>query len=173
MEKFFKSTKYIFVISLMWVFISCEHGIAPKPELPKTGFGGKIIFKNQWPKDIFSTRVVAFRDTIKTPADFNIFNIVYVSDSIPYGVGEFNYSTETSRIFPPNEMFDGVFKYICVAQSIIPGEPLVRDAWRVAGIYYSNGDTTKYGSIEVKKNTFVKNVDIKVDFQNPPVQPPK
>jgi hypothetical protein len=153
--------------------ITCEHGIEPRAEPPRTGFSGMIQFLNNWPKDIYSTRIVAFKDTLKNASDFTIFNVVFISDSIRYGVKSFEYSSEKNRFFPSADVIRGSYKYICVAQSIEFGEPLRRDAWRVAGIYFSPEDSTKYGKIEIKEGVFLTNINITVDFNNPPIQPPK
>lgn len=148
----------------------CDHGIAPRSEPPRTGFSGKIYFKNNWPSDIYQTRVVAFRETIKTVADFNIFNIGFISDTIPYGVSEFTYESDKNPLIEPAA--GTTLKYIVVAQAIVPTPLPRRQDWRVAGIYFSSEDSTKYGSVTIEQGIFKRNIDIIVDFNNPPIQPP-
>lgn len=163
-----KLTKSFILVFIL--IIGCDHGIAPRIEPPRTGFSGKITFKNNWPNDIYQTRVVAFRDTIRTVADFNLFNIGFISDTIPYGVREFIYESDKNPLIEPQA--GTTLKYIVVAQSIVPNPLPRRQDWRVAGIYYSPQDTTKYGSVSIENGVFKRNIDIVVDFNNPPVQPP-
>lgn len=164
--------KIVILLFLVFVLlIGCDHGIAPRVEPPRTGFSGKIIFKNNWPSDIYQTRVVAFRETIKTVADFNIFNIGFISDTIPYGVSEFIYESDKNPLIEPQA--GTVLKYIVVAQSIVPNPLPRREDWRVAGIYFDPNDSTKYGSVKIEEGIFKRNINIIVDFNNPPVQPPQ
>jgi hypothetical protein len=165
-KKIFTSFLILFVLYL----IGCDHGISPRVEPPRTGFSGKIIFKNNWPNDIYQTRVVAFRETIRTIADFNLFNIAFISDTIPFGVREFVYESDKNPLLSPSP--GTTLKYIVVAQSIVPNPLPRRQDWRVAGVYYSPEDSTKYGSITIEEGVFKRNIDIIVDFNNPPSQPP-
>lgn len=160
----------IMIFSFLVLIIGCDHGIAPRNEPPRTGFSGKIIFRNNWPSDIYQTRVVAFRETIRTVADFNIFNIGFISDTIPFGVLEYVYESDKNPLIEP--AVGTTLKYIVVAQAIVPNPLPRRQDWRVAGIYYSPLDSTKYGSVTIEQGIFKRNIDIVVDFNNPPVQPP-
>ena len=49
---------------------------------------------------------------------------------------------------------------------------LVRSAWFVAGIYYTQGDRSNPGKLIIPEDSFVRNIDIVCDFNNPPPQPP-
>ncbi len=163
--------KNLFTILLVTFLIGCDHGIAPRVELPRTGFGGKVIFKNLWPNDVYQTRVVAFRETIRTVADFNINNIAFISDTIPYGVSEYIFESDRNPLIEPAA--GTTLKYIVVAQSIVPVPLPRRSDWRVAGIYYSPFDSTKYGEVKIEEGKFKTNINIIVDFNNPPIQPPE
>lgn len=163
--------KTIFIIILIFYFIGCDHGIAPKVEPPRTGFSGTITFKNNWPTDVYQTRVVAFRETIKTVADFNLFNIAFISDTIPYGAKEFVYESDKNPLITPQVGTN--LKYIVVAQSIVPNPLPRREDWRVAGIYFDPNNPTKYGTVQIEEGVFKRNIDINVDFNNPPIQPPR
>jgi hypothetical protein len=162
---------FILFFFLIVLFIGCDHGIAPRVEPPRTGFSGKITFKNNWPSDIYQTRVVAFRETIKTVADFNIFNIGFISDTIPYGINEFVFESDKNPFIEPQA--GTVLKYIVVAQAIVPSPLPRREDWRVAGIYLDPNDSTKYGFVKIEEGIFKRGIDILVDFNNPPVQPPQ
>ncbi len=167
MRKFIQT---ITIVLLLIFSLSCEHGIAPRIEPPRTGFSGMITFLNEWPKDVYSTRLVVFRDTIKTASDFSIFNIGFISDTIPQLLSAYYYESDKNPVIPINP---GIYKYVCVAQCLVPGISLRREDWRVAGIYYSSNDITKYGQIEITEGAFLKDIDITVDFNNPPIQPPQ
>lgn len=167
MKKLIKSAA---IFSLSIFSLSCEHGIAPRIEPPRTGFSGTITFLNEWPKEVYSTRLVVFRDTMKTAADFSIFNMGFISDTIPQFLSAYYYESDKNPVIPINP---GIYKYVCVAQCLVPGISLRREDWRVAGIYYSSNDTTKYGQIEITEGIFLKDINILVDFNNPPIQPPK
>lgn len=167
----FKIHPCIFLIFLFaGINFNCEHGIAPREEPLRTGISGTIKFLNEWPKDIYRTHIVVFKDTIKTAVDFNIFNIGFVSDTIPSGLKSYNFESDQNPVFP---IGPGNYKYICVAQSFVPHVSLDRKDWRVAGIYLSPEDSTKYGQIEIKEGIFLTGINITVDFKNPPIQPPK
>lgn len=161
----------LITILLIIFLIGCDHGIAPRIEPPRTGFGGKITFRNAWPADVYQTRVVAFRETIRTVADFNLNNIAFISDTIPYGVNEYIFESDRNPLIEP--AIGTTLKYIVVAQSIVPVPLPRRSDWRVAGIYYSPHDSTKYGEVTIEEGKFKTNINIIVDFNNPPIQPPE
>ncbi len=66
----------------------------------------------------------------------------------------------------------GTYAYIAVAQQSTEELSLARNDWFVSGIYYANGDTTQPGTMVIPDSTFVENINITVDFNNPPPQPP-
>ncbi len=158
------------ILILGFYLIGCDHGIAPRVEPPRTGFSGKITFIGNWPNDVYQTRVVAFREAIKTPADFNLLNVGFISDTIPYGIREFIYETDKNPLIPAQS--STMLNYIVIAQSIVPNPAPIRSHWRVAGIYFDPNNTTKYGSVKIEEGIFKRNIDIIVDFNNPPAQPP-
>lgn len=163
--------KFSLIILVLIVYIvGCDKGISPRVEPPRTGFSGKITFIGNWPADVYQTRVVAFRETIKTSADFNILNVGFISDTIPYGVNEFIYESDKNPLIPAQPSTK--LNYIVVAQSIVPNPAPIRAHWRVAGIYFDPNDTTKYGSVKIEEGIFKRKIDIVVDFNNPPAQPP-
>ncbi len=48
-----RKTFTIFLLLILLLLAGCDHGIAPRTEPPRTGFSGKITFKNNWPSDIY------------------------------------------------------------------------------------------------------------------------
>ena len=160
----------LIIISAM--FCGCGGGIEPAPVQPedqKPGFSGKISFIGDWPDSITRTHLVVFKNAINSAGDFNAFNIAYVSLEIPYGVTEFNYSSIDSSYL---DIFPGEYKYVSVAQSKTPQLLLDRKAWTVAGLYYSNSDTTKPGVLVINQTGVTTGINIICDFNNPPPQPP-
>jgi len=164
------SINILFLFTL--IIYGCGGGIEPAPvqsEDQRPGFSGKISFVGNWPDSITRTHIVVFKNAINSAGDFNAFNIAYVSLEIPYGVTEFNYSSLDSSYL---EIVPGEFKYVAVAQSKTPQLLLDRKAWTVAGLYYSNSDTTKPGILVINQTGVTTGINIICDFNNPPPQPP-
>ncbi len=152
----------------------CNGGIGPQPENTQTGFSGKITFVGQWPDSVKRTHLVIFIDPLLSTSDFNAFNLAYVSVEIPFGSTEYNFSSLDSSVIPGTREFKaGTYSYVSVAQSSKIDVSLERADWYVVGLYYNEGDSTKPGILTVPENTFVKNINIVCDFNNPPQQPPR
>ncbi len=166
--------KIVIQILLLFALLTfgCGKGIEPNPVQPeneKPGFSGKITFLGTWADSIKRTHIVVFKNPINSAGDFNAFNIAYVSYEIPFGITEFNYSSLDSSYVP---IAPGEYNYVAVAQSSTPALLLDRKAWIVAGLYYTNNDTTKPGKLVVNQFGLTTSVDIICDFNNPPPQPP-
>ncbi len=174
--------KYLKCISalliLMLIAFACDdHGIEPKPETPAdkiSGFSGTVTFISEWPDSIKRAFVVVFQNPLLTPDDFTIFNLKYLSREIPLGASAYEYSSLDSAFIPsvPGPFPPGTYAYIAVAQQSTEELSLARSDWFVSGIYYANGDTTQPGSMVIPDSTFIENINITVDFNNPPPQPP-
>ena len=154
------------------LFAGCDKGIAPlspEEEIQKAGFSGTITFTGQWPADVRRTHLVVFKDPLNSAADFNAFNLSYVSLEIPYGVKEFHYISLDSSYVP---IQPGDYAYVAVAQSNTSTLSLDRKDWHVVGVYYAGGDTSSPGRLIIPRNGLVNNINIICDFNNPPKQPP-
>lgn len=153
--------------------ISCNHGIAPGP-IMSSGFSGTVSFVTSWPDSIKRSFIVIFENALQSDSDFTIFNLKYLSREIPPGIQKYNFSSSDSAYIPPapGPFPPGSYAYVAVVQQSTEELSFVRKDWFVSGVYYSFGDTTKPGTLVIPENTFVKNVNIKVDFNNPPPQPP-
>lgn len=170
MEKLFK---YFLIILPLLTILGCDKGIVPasaEEEQLNTGFSGIITFSGAWPDSVKNTILVVFIDPLNSPASFSVFNVGYISHPIPYGVTEFHFSTIIDSGFVPIQA--GSYSYIAVAQSKKAVLSLNRSDWDVVGIYYTDGDTTQPGKLEIPKNTMVNNINIICDFNHPPPQPP-
>jgi len=160
--------RYFIVIVASILFYSCGEGIAPEP-VRQTGFSGTVTFIGNWPEGVTRTHIVVFKDPLLSSGDFNAFNLKFVSVEIPYGTTVFEYNSADTAVIKINE---GEYSYVAVAQQKTPNVSLLRKDWYVVGVYYADGDTTKPGKLIIPKNTLVKNINIKCDFDNPPPQPP-
>lgn len=152
------------LLSTLFFFIGCDHGISPTSESVEPGFGGTIRVISPWPPadSIRDLRVVAFRN-------YPPQNILVEVSS---GNAVFSDSTLTSRekIIPykiQQSKVTGTFQYVVLAQQY--GSNVFTD-WRAVGVYSPTNDPTKPGSITVPQNTFLPNIDITVDFTKLPPQ---
>ncbi len=148
--------------------LSCGEGIAPEP-IKQTGFSGTATFIGEWPEGITRTHIVVFKDPLLSAGDFNAYNLKFVSVEIPYGSTVFNFNSADTSVV---KIGDGEFSYVAVAQQKTQNVSLLRKDWNVVGVYFAGGDTTNPGKLIIPKNTLVKGINIKCDFNNPPIQPP-
>ncbi len=151
-------------------FISCDKGIEPVDGI--SAFSGKIIFDGAWPQGIKRTHLVVFREAIKSVNDFSASNLSFVLDTIPYGTKEFNYNSTEMQYSSIFSIKPGSHKYVVVAQSKTPELTLNRLDWTVVGVYCETGNQAKPKTVIINTGRTTTGVDIKVDFQNPPPQPP-
>lgn len=158
----------IFLQLLIFIY-GCNKGLSPVSAEQKAGFSGTITFIGNWPEGITRTHLVVFQHELKSSSDFNIINLKYVSIEIPYGVKKYNFNSTDSSYIPIGA---GTYEYVAVAQSKTPDLSLIRSDWFVAGVYYSNNDTSKPGVLEIPENTLVRNINIICNFNDPPPQPP-
>jgi hypothetical protein len=167
--------KILFLLSLTGFILlfSCDHGIEPLP--PETsGFSGTINFISEWPDSVKRSFLVVFENPLLEPDDFTVNNLKYLSREIPLGAAIHEFSSLDSAYIPPSPgpFPSGTYAYVAVVQQSTENLSLARKDWFVSGIYYNLGDTTKPGIMEISESTFVKNINIKVDYKNPPPQPP-
>lgn len=162
-----------FLLSLVVLFNSCDHGIEPRPP-ESSGFSGKITFISAWPDSVKRSFLVIFKDPLISDTNFSITNLRYLSREIPLGVQAHEFSSLDSAYIPPTpgSFPSGSYSYVAVVQQSSEILSLARKDWFVSAVYYSPGDTTKPGTLVIPDNTFVRNINIRVDFNNPPPQPP-
>ncbi|BDQ02492.1 hypothetical protein [Ignavibacterium sp.] len=165
----------IAVLILIFSLLSCDHGISPLAEQPEvSGFEGTIYFVSPWPDSIKRTYLVVFKNPLLQPSDFVITNLKYLSNEIPFGVQSYKFSSLDSAIIPvsPGPFEPGEYAYVAVAHQTTDELSLARKDWFVSGIYYTNNDTTKPGVLVIEENKITRNVNIRVDFNKLPPQPP-
>jgi hypothetical protein len=154
--------------------ISCDHGIEPKPVLSSPpGFSGTVRFISEWPDSVKRSFLVVFKDPLQSDSDFTILNLKFLSREIPLKVQTHEFSSLDSAYIPqtPGPFPSGSYSYVAVVQQSTENLSLARKDWFVSGVYYANGDTTKPGTMVIPDSTFVENINIRVNFNNPPPQP--
>ncbi len=161
---------YILFAAAPLIFSSCDEGISPEPEVVEPGFSGTVRFIGNWPADVKQTNLVLFKNPLLSAADFNVFNIKFISNTIPYGASIYEFNSEENFLLA--DVQPGDYAYLAVAQSKTDQLSLSRADWFVSGVYYAGSDTTNPGTLSIPQNTFIEGVEIIVDFNNPPPQPP-
>lgn len=158
---------------------SCDKGIEPETKdiSGTTGFSGKITFIGNWPTGITRTHLFVFRNTIQSSDDFSFQNLSAVIDPVPNGSTEFNYNSVDMNyiehsFLPDFKIQAGEHAYAIVAQSKSPEISFARADWVIVGIYNIGGDQSKPKSLIIETGKMTTGVDITVDFNNPPPQPP-
>ena len=167
----------IIILCFFIILVSCdaEHGIAPKPIVDtEFGFGGNIVFYGAWPDSVKRIILVIFKDPLINPGYFVITNIGYLSFELPLGVQTYQYSSIDSALIPliQYDIPPSVYHYVAVVQQSTEELSLFREDWFVTGVYYADGDTTTPGILTIPEDTFVDDINIYCDFDNPPAQPP-
>jgi hypothetical protein len=171
-NRFFFGT--LLVLSGILLMGGCDKGLGPINE--PSGFGGVIHFKNWPPADsVRDLRVVAFE---QFPADSSGIlaslltghGAVYPADltakgSLPKFVDNAPYEFTTKNGI---NLKVQQYSYIVVAQLYGPNS---FTDWRPAGVYTTEAGTFNPSPIRVLLHRITPNVDIEVDFHNPPPKP--
>ncbi|PKL84238.1 MAG: hypothetical protein CVV24_00745 [Ignavibacteriae bacterium HGW-Ignavibacteriae-3] len=169
------------LLASLIIITGCNKGIEPEPErvVPpgETGFSGKITFEGSWPPGVTRTHLFVFKNAIQSAADFSFLNLSAVIDPVPYGSTQFNYdSIEMNYIehafLPEFKIQPGEHRYVIVAQSNNPEISFARGDWVIVGVYCIGGDQSKPRSLICNEGSITAGVDINVNFNNPPPQPP-
>lgn len=155
------------------LFNSCDKGLQPLEVVGPSAFSGKVTFVGKWPEGIKRTHLVVFKEEIKTVNDFFLPNLSFVVDSIPYGTKEFNYNSLEMPFSTIFTFAPGNYKYVVVAQSKTPEITFIRSDWTVVGVYSELGNQAKPKIMSVSPGKTLTDVNITVDFNTPPPQPPK
>ncbi len=166
--------KYLINVLILFFAVmvySCNKGIEPSEPTGPFGFSGKVTFVGKWPEGVKRTHIVVFKNEIKKVEDFfNYFS--FIVDSIPYGSKEFKYNSIDNPFNSNIKLTPGIYSYVVVAQSKTSEITLVRSDWNVVGVYCINGDQSKPKMLIVNPGQITPDVNITVDFNNPPPQPP-
>jgi|SRR5271169_1587643 len=153
----------ILIVLLMFVFVSCDQGLAPVSlSVPPSGIRGFVFF-NHWPPadSVVDLRLAA----LKNPPTLNLINEVlqgeaqFTNTLSPYGADSIAYTL----ILTP-----GKYVYIGVAQQFGPN---IQQDWRVVGVYHAVGESMNPDSVTVPADSIVNGINVYVDFNNIPPQP--
>ena len=109
---------------------------------------------------------------IANSEDFFPPNLTFVVDSISYGSTSFEYNSLNDNYIPIFQLGSGIYNYVVVAQSKTPVISLERKDWFVVGVYCVNGDQSRPAKLQIRKDETTPEINIEVDFDNPPPQPP-
>ena len=168
------------IIALFSFITGCDKGIEPEPEkvvAGPSGFSGKVTFTGNWPAGIKRTHLIVFKNPIVSSQDFSYSNLGFVIDSIPYRSTEFNINSIDQNYIAHNflssfNIVPGEYAYIIVAQSKTPEISFARSDWFIVGVYCIGNDQSKPGTMTIQEGVITTGIDINVDFNNPPPQPP-
>jgi len=162
----------LFIGCLLFLISGCDKGIEPAAPTP-TGFSGTVTFTGTWPEGIQRTHVAVFNHFIQSSADFSPPNLSFVVNPIPYGSKSFTYESDIDNYYPALQVTPGDYKYVIVAQSKTPTLSLDRKDWVVVGVYTITGDQSNPGTMTINDGIITPGINITVDFNNPPPQPPE
>jgi hypothetical protein len=168
----------IVTLALFSLIAGCDKGIEPEPiKTGVTGFSGKVTFIGNWPAGITRTHIFVFKNPILSSQDFSFLNLSFVIDPIPYQSTEFIINSPDQNYIEHNfglnfKLTPGEHSYVMVAQSKTPVISFDRKDWVIVGVYCINGDQSKPKTLTILDREITTGVDIIVDFNNPPPQPP-
>ncbi len=166
----------LILVSLIFTTNSCDKGIEPNPppvsSSEKTGFGGTVTFNGTWPDSVKLTLLVIFKNQLVTDQDFGLPNLSFVVGSISNGTTEYIYNSDDNSYSSLFTLQPGQYNYVVVAQSTKETISLDRKDWFIAGVYCVNGDQSQPVSLIIDEGKRTQDININVDFNNPPPQPP-
>lgn len=149
----------------------CDTGLTPLNE--PSGFRGVIRFKN-WPSpdSVREIRIVAFEEfptdstgIIATLATGRAAVYPELDQRLPTFVDSIEYEF-TTKLGINLQLRN--YAYIILAQQYGPN---VFTDWRPAGVYTARTNTFDPAPIRVLLHRIAQNIDIDVDFRNPPPRP--
>jgi hypothetical protein len=163
-----------FLAALFFFYSGCDTGL--EPPTGESGFSGVIRFTNWPPADsVRELRVVAFEE-YPTDSSGIISALlsgraaVYPSDlsskgSLPKFVDTVSYTFNTKNGI---NLQVQEYAYVVVAQQYGPN---IFTDWRPAGVYTTQPNSFEPALVRVLLHRIATNIDIQVDFHNPPPKP--
>ena len=149
-------------VTLVFFAASCDHGLSP--EMGRVGFDGTVTeISPEAPGDsLFNLRVVAVRTFPpgEILAEYLNGTLIF-SDALILHEQQQTYRIEATEL-------KGSFEYVAVAQQYGPN-PF--EDWRVVGVYSVSGNSSLPSTVDVGSGTYLRGIDIRVDFLNLPPQP--
>lgn len=181
-------TRFAVVMLTTFVLMTsgCDTGLGPLNEA--SGITGVVHIKN-WPRQdsVLNLRVVALTAIPRlsggiTPGTYLLIEWAngrgsfyppgFTGKGLLDSLNANRYGVDTSLRFTFTDLGSnlrvGEYAYIAVAQQYGPD---VFNQWKVAGLYVIPPDTLNPAPVRVLLHRLTPNVDITVDFHNPPPQP--
>jgi len=156
---------------LMFWGAGCDKGLEPSNE--PSGFSGIIRFKNWPPPDsVLELRLVAFE---KYPSDTsNIIRALLSGEAVVYppvgATGFAKFVDSIPYVFSNDGAVIKVTKYDYVVVAHRYGTNFLAD-WKPAGVYTTTPNSFDPAPVQVLLHRIVPDIDINVDFNNPPPKP--
>jgi len=162
----------VFLALSLGFIAGCDKGLGPLNE--PSGFSGVIHFKN-WPADqstVLELRLVAFT---AFPSDsVAIFPALLAGQAVvypPVGATGFKKFVDTLHYAFTTQgttLQLTTYKYIAIAQRF--GTNYFAD-WKPCGVYTLGPNAFDPAPVQVLLHRVIPNIDITVDFNNPPPKP--
>jgi hypothetical protein len=166
--------KIISILIISLVMLSCDGGLAPTSQ-SLLGFSGKIYATpGSWPPSDSLVSLWVFASQIYPVDSAKVYDGLFslspkiflypsMNGSLPFYFDSITYSFSVQS---------GTYKYIGVIQQVNSDLPTygIR-ALRVVGFYKDSLNPLMPGSIVVNNDVQVKEINIQVDFNNPPPPP--
>lgn len=166
------------VIACTLLYSACDTGLAPLTERD-TGFSGVIHFKN-WPLSgtLKELRLVAFK---KYPSDSTYILLAVAQGQVVVypriGTTGLNYDSLKTNLadslrfeITTNGTTLEPINYEYVALALRYGNNVLTD-WRPAGVYTTTPGSFNPAPVRVLLHRIVPDINIEVDFRNPPPRP--
>jgi hypothetical protein len=166
-----KSLRTFLSVLVLLSFSACDEGIAPRPaEVLESGFFGGLITFHNWPSadSLRDLRLVAFR---RFPLAGNIAAEVIAGGAVAYPSGfdstnHLPFMVDSVRY--TIALGTGAWAYVAVAQRF--GSNIYAD-WRAVGQYDLDTILTVPSPVIVQPRDTTYDININVDFDNPPPPP--
>lgn len=166
---------YSFLGALFLLYSGCDKGL--EPPTGESGFSGTIRFRN-WPTTPDSVRQIRLVAFEAYPTDSSGILLTLLagraaiypanlnsSGSLPKFVDSVVYTFDTKNGL---NLQVQEYAYVVVAQQYGPN---VFSDWRPAGVYTIQAGSFEPAPVRVLLHRVAANIDIQVDFNNPPPKP--
>jgi len=167
--------RFLVLIILCLYLAGCDGGLAPPPPA-EFGFSGTVYFApGSWPPTdslvsimIFASKIYPLDSATAVSGLFSDPPQIFVYPSMSESLRPF-FTDSLSYVFP---LRSGTYKYIGVVQQISSDvlHSSIR-VFRVVGFYKNPANLAQPGNVIVNDTSQVKDINIQVDFRNPPPQP--
>lgn len=163
-------SRAIIVAVLGLLLCSCDKGLSPSTSAPAVpvGFMSGMIRYQHWPPrdSLLDLRLVAFRVFPPT----NIVNEVLLGRAVVYpplgdsALVPFYVDSLRYKLFLPV----GEYQYVAIAQQF---GPAITTDWRAVGQYDLDSNLFIPSPVTIVENDTTHDINISVDFTNPPPPP--